>query len=211
MNSRKKKKVWDRSAASYQRKIGNRELIDTFLIVCEGQKTEVLYFEGFNVKKDIIELEVSGEGMNTLSLINQAIERRNAGIRIKKRYNQVWCVFDKDSFSDEHFNSAIQKAHKNHIKTAYTNEAFELWYLLHFRYYDSALSRSQYEEMLTTHLKQRYVKSDPSLYEKLKPYQEKAIKNARKLRNQYPKPNPAKDNPCTTVYELVEELNNFCE
>jgi hypothetical protein len=211
MKSRKNKKVWDRSADSYQRKIGNRELIDTFLIVCEGQKTEPLYFKAFDVKKDVIELEISGEGRNTLSLITQAIEKRDKGIKTNKRYNQVWCVFDKDSFSDKNFNAAIYKARDNNIRTAYTNEAFELWYLLHFMYYDSALSRNQYRDILTQHLKQKYEKNDPSLYERLKPYQDKAIKNARKLRSQYPSHNPAKDNPCTTVYELVEELNNFCE
>jgi hypothetical protein len=45
------------------------------------------------------------------------------------------------------------------------------------------------------------------MYEKLQDKQTIAIRNAEKLIQTYKPPNPAKDNPSTTVYLLVEELN----
>ncbi len=55
---------------------------------------------------------------------------------------RLWCVFDKDSFSDDNFNQAKKLAENNNIRPAYSNEAFELWYLLHFGYHQAATSRN---------------------------------------------------------------------
>lgn len=44
-----------------------------FLIVCEGEKTEPLYFRAFPVAADV-QVDVRGEGANTTSLV-QAAER----------------------------------------------------------------------------------------------------------------------------------------
>ena len=43
-----------------------------FLIVCEGSKTEPQYFEQFRVPGLVVKVE--GIGMNTLSLVDKAIE-----------------------------------------------------------------------------------------------------------------------------------------
>ena len=44
---------------------------------------------------------------------------------------------------------------------------------------------------------------------KVKNKQEDAIKHAKRLLLEYDRPNPETDNPSTTVYLLVEELNSF--
>lgn len=203
-------KPWERLDSRRSRKIGTRNQINTFLIVCEGEATETEYFKSFPVKKKIVELDIRGEGMNTLSLVDRALELRDKGIRAGTRYNQVWCVFDKDSF-DTTFNAAIYKAHAHSIRTAYTNEAFELWFLLHFMYCDSALSRKQYGKKLSEYIGKKYRKNDKTLYDTIRPHQETAIHHAIKLRNRYSPHNPVRDNPCTTVHLLVEALNEFCE
>jgi hypothetical protein len=51
-------------------------------------------------------------------------------------------VFDKDDFND--FNEAFQPASRIGFYVAWTNEASELWYLLHFVYLDAAISRAGY-------------------------------------------------------------------
>lgn len=56
-------------------------------------------------------------------------------------------------------------------------------------------------------LKKTYTKNSEDMYEKLQDKQTIAIRNAEKLIQTYKPPNPAKDNPSTTVYLLVEELN----
>lgn len=54
-----------RNIESYSRKQKTRELKKKFLIVCEGEKTEPNYFEGFKVPREIIKIE--GIGYNTNS------------------------------------------------------------------------------------------------------------------------------------------------
>ncbi|WP_254066475.1 RloB domain-containing protein [Microcystis aeruginosa] len=56
-----------------RRQTKTRETRKKFLIVCEGEKTEVNYFKAFDVPKKI-EVTVRGEGKNSLSLVNKAIQ-----------------------------------------------------------------------------------------------------------------------------------------
>ena len=146
-------------------------------------------------------------------MVKKAIEISRQG----KKYDQVWCVFERNSWKADDFNRAITYAEQNGIKVAYSNEAFELWYLLHFDYRDTAMSREGYKSALTDKLrkaglifsKEEYRKNSQNMYQILESKQGRAIKNAKKLLEEYDPPNPAKDNPSTTVHLLVEQLNRF--
>ena len=170
-----------------------------FLIVCEGKVTEKNYFQAFKVAGAV---KVLGLGDNTLSLVERAVALRDAD-----DYDQAWCVFDRDSFPPDRFNRALELAEQQGLRVAYANEAFELWYLLHFEYCEDAAHRSQYEDRLTRHLGSRYVKNRPDLFERLEARQPDAARNAERLMRQYPIANPERDNPSTTVHLLVAELN----
>ena len=76
---------------------------------------------------------------------------------------------------------------------------------------DAAISRQAYRDKLTKKLGHTYEKNSKTTYEELfsDKKQSRAIENARRLHRQYNPPNPEQDNPCTTVYQLVEELNRF--
>lgn len=176
----------------------------TFLIVCEGERTEPNYFRAFRVAGDIRKIDVQGRGYNTLSLVNWAIE-----LSAEQSYDQVWCVFDRDSFPVEAFNAALALAQKQGFHVAYSNEAFELWYLLHFHFYHTGISRHSYCQKLSIFLHREYKKNDPRIYQDLLGRQGDAIHNARNLLAEYNPPNPAQDNPSTTVFRLVEELNRY--
>jgi hypothetical protein len=181
-----------------------------FFIVCEGEKTEPNYFKKFSVDVDI---QLSkGEGKDTKSLVEKAIKLKN-GLKSDER-NRVWCVFDRDKNDQnphdaQNFNAAITLAQTNGIKVAYSNDAFELWYLLHFHYYNTAISRQDYQNRLTKLLGHKYEKNSKTIYEELKDKQQDAIKHAKRLLQEYDRPNPESDNPSTTVHLLVEELNSF--
>ncbi len=95
------------------------------------------------------------------------------------------------------------------IHVAYSNEAFEIWYLLHFYFHDAATSRTQYKKMLTARLGFPYKKNDPAMYDHLLHSQDVAIRNAKNLLNSYANHIPSSDNPSTTVHVLVEELNKY--
>ena len=199
---------WKRKNKSLKRKSRNRgKPPESFLIVCEGGKTEPNYFKAFKLSSASIRVE--GLGMNTLSLVKETLKIIERVEKDGIHYDQVWCVFDKDDFPAQNFNNAIELANKKNIKVAYSNEAFELWYLLHFHYYNSGVSRNQYKVMLSKLLKFRYEKNDPTMYQKLLDKQSTAISNAEKLLKTYHPANPGKDNPSTIVHHLVMELNKF--
>jgi hypothetical protein len=192
-----------RKSKLYQkRSVANRELRERFLIVCEGEKTEPNYFRNFRTSLKISEIDVRGTGYNTVSLVKEAI-------RLKKEdeYNQVWVVFDRDSFPSSDFNDAFTLAKKHNIHVAYSNQAFELWYLLHFHYYHSAVDRHEYIKKLSELLGKPYKKNSSTIYEELLKRQPEAIQNAKRLLSEYNPHNPERDNPSTTVFFLVEELN----
>ncbi|WP_445172198.1 RloB family protein [Microcoleus sp.] len=183
-----------------------------FLIVCEGEKTEPNYFRSFPVDTKVIKLDIEGKGRNTNSLVEKAIELKNDTESDEK--DRFWCVFDRDKNpknpnDSQKFNVAITLAINNGIDVAYSNDAFELWYLLHFHFYNTGISRQRYQNMLTKLLEHEYKKNSETIYEELKGKQQDAIKHAKRLLQEYDRPNPETDNPSTTVHLLVEELNSF--
>jgi hypothetical protein len=185
-----------------RRKVDIREIRQRFLIVCEGEETEPNYFRNFRVPKLVI--DVKGLGLNPSRLVDEAKKYRD-----KEDYDQIWCVFDRDSWPEKDFCFAIENAHKEGFRIAYSHECFELWYILHFEFLNTAVSRSEYSQKLSRLLGHQYLKNSDSIYDELLNKQHIAIKNAENLLNQYQPCNPAKDNPSTTVHLLVQELNKF--
>lgn len=184
------------------RRVNTREPSQSFLLVCEGEKTEPAYFDGFRMPT--VKIEIVGLGKDPIALIDRAVDQRGKG-----EYDQVWCVFDRDDVPAERFNQALALARRTKIKVAYSNQAFELWYLLHFHYCDVAQIRRDYIDGLSRELGRPYQKNDHTLYQELLPRQEVAFQNARRLFKQYNPSNPAADDPSTTVHLLVQELNRF--
>ncbi len=183
------------------------------LIVCEDSKSSRYYFESFPVDQERIEVSVIGTGMNTDSLVEEAARKMEQAAKSRLPYSDIWCVFDRDSFPLENYTRAFQLAKNNKIKVAWANEAFELWYLLHFCYFDTGISRDQYKEKLRQGGLD-YDKADKTIYEKVKLFQERAIKNAARLEkhwNDSVKRDPERENPSTSVHKLVEYLNDLAD
>ena len=114
----------------YSRKSATRDERKKILIVCEGEKTEPNYFRSFRYPKDVVEVSVDGAGCETIRVVERAIERRDKANNSKNPYDEIWCVFDRDSFPKAHFYNALAMARKQSFRLAYSIEAFELWYLL---------------------------------------------------------------------------------
>ncbi len=198
-----------RGNSNYTRRRTDTRSKRKVLIYCEGSETEPNYFNSFPLKLEEIEIDCLGQGRNTLTLVEEAIRRRDEAGRNRIPYNEVWCVFDEDNFSQ--FNDAIRHARKNQIKVAWSNKCFELWILLHFQYHQAAWTENQYESKLKE-LLGSYDKSDPEIYERLKDNQADAIRYAKKLYSERPNlASPQCCNPCTTVFKLVERLNEFLD
>jgi len=185
----------------------SRTLRQRFLIVCEGEKTEPNYFRSFDAPKEVVDLEILGLGLDPLHLVQEALDRQKQAAKGGLPYDQVWCVFDRDNWTKQCFNQAVTLARNSKVNVAYSNEAFELWYLLHFDYHNSAITRDTYRTRLSAKLGFPYRKNHPDMYRVLQAHQEIAIRYASNLLAQYDPCDPANDNPSTTVHLLVQELN----
>ena len=200
------------------REQGTRAHIVKFLIVCEGEKTEPNYFRAFIERRsEVKEIKVAGCGCSTCQLIIEAKKLREKLERERMvPFDRVWLVFDKDEFKD--FNKAIADAKKEGMNCAWSNQAFELWYVLHFQYLDTGVDRKQYIEMIEDKVRKvlksktfKYEKNDVGFYQILQEHGDEdfAFKNADKLRNRHKgKSNYATHNPRTEVDLLVDELRH---
>lgn len=191
-----------------------------FLIICEGKNTEPSYFNNFPVVNKEILTIIGGYGGSKIHLVNEAISIANNDVYID---HSVWCVFDYDVnhhnvHHKQDFDNAIIKAKQAGFNVAFSNDCFELWIALHFKPIKSQHHRSEYFEMLTElfNLPKSYqsmgkdLKFTNKLYNILKPYQTIAIKNAHKLYVELNDGRPHHQmNPCSTVFQLVEELNKY--
>lgn len=181
------------------------------LIICEDTKSSRDYFASFPVDSNQVEIVCEGTGKNTDSLMEAALERRKDAITSKSPYEAVWVVFDKDSFSQQQFNRSfdLAKPHTD-VFPCWSNECFELWYLLHFSYRDTGLGRKEiYKRLSTNHLGSEYDKGDQSVFEKLKPRIQQAIDNAKRLAYENSIQKDPHRNPSTRVHELVELLQGY--
>ena len=98
--------------------------------------------------------------------------------------DEVWCVFDSDNSTNDSIQRAMKSA-GDKIKICLSNPCFELWYLIHFDYFDKKISTKDLLSKLETHLKN---------YDKTKDYfdtlfskRDAAIKNAKKLNAKHEK------------------------
>jgi hypothetical protein len=188
----------------------------SILIVCEGENTEPSYFNQFRLSS--AKVKSVGEGYNTISLVNRALELSQQGI-----FDQVWCVFDKDDFNEQDFNDAIQIAKSNNFGIAYSNQAFEYWLILHFNdHQGGGMHRNDYNDKINSLLKPYKVKYDGNgskiveedFFELLDGIDEKtknkrvdlAITRAERNDKQFDHTNPAREESSTTVFRLVQEL-----
>ncbi len=207
MAKRQKK---DHKSSDLSRRQGVREIKQSFLIVCEGEKTEPDYFRAFRMTAATV--KAVGQAMNTMTLVSKAISIRDADQKRKKIHDQCWVVFDKDDFPAKDFNQAIQFAEKNGFRVAYSNQAFEYWFLLHYNLYIGAIHRSQYKDMLTKLTGMPYSKSEgygAVMYNLLLSRQQQAINNAETVLAEISHGNPAEEESSTTVQTLVLELNKY--
>ncbi len=190
------------------------------LIVCEGANTEPDYFRHFKLSTATV--KVVGTGRNTVSLVNYAKELQDKQGKNDK-YEQVWCVFDKDDF--QNFNDAIQKAKDLGFQTAWSNQAFEYWLLLHFEdHQGGAMDRRDYYDKINGYLKPFgviYDRNSKGISERFfdilqakspkegKSRQDLAIERAKRNLSFHRENTPADSESTTLVYLLVEKFLRF--
>lgn len=208
--------------------LGSQTVAKTFLIVCEGENTEVEYFRKFPVESvQIIPRHgqsLKGDGKK-VGLVKYALQ-----LAKEPDYKgaELWCVFDYDiergaaHVQPQDFNTAVgMGAHpRSKVRVAWSNDCFELWFLLHYDNLHAPLERGDYYKRLKKHWALESFSREAktldfctTIYDKLREggNQQRAIEWAREQDEQFEAEGspPHERCPCTTVYKLVEELNKY--
>ena len=196
-----------RSGAKLQR----RAIIYIF---CEGEETEPVYFRRFKSRNSNLEIRpIVSQNKSAPHLVAEAKKHIT---RYESYYpddgDQVWCVFDRDSNTNEAISKAAQLASKQGYKIAFSNPAFELWLLLHFFDQNAPVSDSAaiIRKLESDGGLKHYSKSK-DYYSILKPLQPEALARAKRLITTHEANGYAilsrDSNPVTTVSDLVTLLN----
>lgn len=210
-------KSWNRKKSPSSYRVEKFETKKTILIVTEGQ-TEELYFKSFPVLTSYKVEAVDLKGQSKLKLIESTEAIVESAV---VEYDEIWCVFDMDvkqgerEFSD--FDNAITQGESLGFKIAYSNDSFELWFYLHYNYNDIQNTRKFYYQELGKFWGMNYEKDGKrrtfceQVYSRLEEdsqaAQENAIRWAEMLHTNQMKAPYHQQNPVTTVYLLVKELN----
>lgn len=214
MSRRKSKedKKLERNKRKDNRKRDIKKELDRVIIACEGSVTERNYFQAIfnhliqnrNISKTSLVLarHKSTHSEGVLEDLLKELEK-------DADFEHQWIVIDRDEH--ESFSNTLDKAKSKGIEVAYSNPSFELWFLLHFEDYKTATHRHHLPDLLKKHLP--YKKNSTTIYDETLPRQKDAIERAKKLVFDFTldgrKLNPTIDNPSTTVYKLVEILNEL--
>lgn len=229
----------EQTKEALKRKSATKEQIPDIIIACEDEASAPAYFKALvsqlkEFRKITPDSFVIAKHTNThpTGILEDLVKHKcKSSGKDYKDFRHRWIVIDRDNervdgggHSTEDFNNALTKAIKLKVKVAYSNDAFELWYLLHFHYVDSAIAR---DDLLTKVIEKLQALNVPKfaqlnkntikqadvtkhIFEELYPLQGTAIDNANKLMAFHGEcHNPESDNPSTTVHKLVGLLNSL--
>jgi hypothetical protein len=178
-----------------------------------GGETEEIYFNHYKAKhrKDLENVSVkivTHKKSNPLAVVKAALEHQ-------AEYDELWAVFDKDDFTD--FDDAIALALNNGINCAFSNEAIEYWFFLHFENKTGAISRSALNTELTNRLGFDYDKGAETIQKTCVKITSKAIIAEERAKVGHERhivdsgKNPSDWRSCTTVYALTKRLREWSQ
>lgn len=189
----------------------------SILIVCEGEKTEPIYFEALRrlLSLTAVEVELASDcGSDPLSVVNHAIKLKdNRAAQYKKLlkfsdYGSVWCIFDVERISaNPNFKRAVNKAQGNNICLALSNVCFEYWLHLHFEAIAPPEVKCVDVERNLKRVVPDYKKSDRNVLYRIAKNFDVAIINAEALEKSRSWSTKLwTHNPSTNVHHLVRYL-----
>lgn len=199
------------------RKTKNLPVRDELLILTNGKRSEKNYFEALRANySTIYQITVRFLNSDPLKLVRYAVKQKSAA-------NRVWCIFDKDEFTDKSIYQAMDLAKTNGIGVAFSNAAFEVWLIDHFKMFENEKDADSLQVILDKLLKENeyskgYEKNDAEVISKVfLPRLDDAIHNAdvvhQKRVLEYKESGRSDDslpfcswNSYTNVHKLVEAL-----
>ena len=197
-----------------RRKSSGRRVKKLLYLVCEGEKTEPIYFENFRTPECNFHIILSSSGRkNATGLVKEAIRKISAGSFDAAHGDQAWCVFDVDENDDDELKAALSLADENGISIALSNPCFEIWYLIHYSFCSSKISRQDLLVKLDGHISGYHKKLD--VFSKLNGRLPSAVKNAQQLNEMHERAGveliSTRSNPSTQVFRVIETITKIKE
>lgn len=205
-----------RSSKDLRRKSPKRPPFDRVLIVCEGSKTEVNYFEEIRqeVRISPVYIHVVHSKLGTEPQL--IVEAAEAEFDETKAYEKVYAVFDRDEHKTyanaivmaEARNEKLKNDEKKNVmfEAVVSVPSFELWLLLHFENIQAWLHRREAFKRLKVHIP-GYEKGKKGTYAATSEFLETAILRGKALQVRFERV-PGQD-AYTDVHDLVETLRNL--
>lgn len=195
-----------------------RQPAPRILLVCEGEKTEPLYFRdmvnAWNIGNQV--KIARNDGFSPDRIVAQADELYAQAKQEGDGFDDIYCVFDRDAY--EHFNAAINRLHTlkangRPLNAVVSVPCFEFWLLLHFGYTEkpySSTGKKSVGNAVVSDLKKKpgftkYDKGMVGVFKLLAPNLEQALKHAQQLAA-HRAGNDEHPNPSTQVHVLVNRL-----
>lgn len=208
----KKDRTGNRKTRDQRKQFKTPEL-GYYLIVTDTEATERCFFTGLHqaMPKDVRnKLVIKVIETKTRTMIDKCMEL----MAYDAQYRIPWIVFDRDQVQG--FDDIIAEAVNKGIQVGWSNPCFEIWMYAYFgsmpAIKDSWTCCSDFGRVYENKTGRKYSKADEQMYGKLSKAgdEEKAIKIAQHKLEQCireGKTKPSEMCPCTTVHELVGEIN----
>lgn len=203
-----------RKLAALKRRAPKREPYERVLIVCEGQRTEPIYFNGLRDHYALSSANIAvtpADGSDPVSIVRYAKELQKNEKRRGEQFDKIYCVFDRDEHAN--FNAAYDQLVANKFESARSWPCFEYWLLLHFGYQRNPFPpkhrKSSAQNCQATLRKKlaAYTKGMQGLFAELLPRLEDAKRNAKRAQMDVVK--TGNEHPSTEIHSLVEYLQNL--
>lgn len=185
----------------------------TFLIVVEGEATEIAYLEEVKSRlkrRAAAVLVYHGRHTDPEGVVREAIKLRDqqATKTNGEPYDQVWAVFDREKQNDPRLKqvpAALEMARANGIQVALSVPSIEFWLFLHFDCTTKAFDGCAAVKKVLKKFIKNYEKSDLPLDE-LMSRVKTAMKHAAQCHGHW-KTAGGDGNPSTHMDKLMRALN----
>ena len=183
------------------------------LIVCEGRRTEPLYFQDIvdRYRLSIANIKVIGSGADPRTVVREAKKERNRERRRGEKFDRVYCVFDRDEHAT--FQAAFDEAGASGLFLTRSWPCFEFWLRLHFKFsrqpYGRTGGRSPAQNCVddVRHYLPHYAKAVHGVFFELEERLEEAKARAARALNDAR--TTGAFNPSTEVHKLVDYLQSL--
>jgi len=198
------------SKDKYRRRAPALRLKNRVLVMCSAQ-TEETYFKLFKEKhksdlRNVIVEVVAHKKSDPMAVVTATVSRKDG-------YDEAWAVFDKDDFID--FDEAITLAVDSGINCAFSNEAIEYWFFLHFENRTGAMSRKTLNSELGRKLNIEYDKSEATVRRVIQKISGRLVIAEERAQIGHERhmmdsgDAPSSWCSCTTIYALTKKLREW--